>query len=77
LRTLNVSVPKPVKALITNLQMVQFVIMNVQAIYLLLNGCPFPTRVTVFYLVYIVSLLVLFKDFSRREYGAKSEKKEK
>jgi len=71
LRTVNISVPKPIKALITNLQMFQFLIMNVQAIYLLINSCPYPRRLTVFYLVYIVSLLALFRDFSKKEYGKK------
>lgn len=54
---------------ITNLQMVQFLCMNAQAIYLLTNGCQFPKYVTMFYLVYIISLFALFYHFSVQAYG--------
>ncbi len=48
---------------LTQLQMVQFVLMNLQAGYILVNNCPFPRKVTLVYLVYIISLLVLFLQF--------------
>ena len=62
---------------ITNLQMVQFVSMNIQAGYLLCNsGCQFPWKVTAFYLVYIISLFALFMKFSIKTDGKKGGKKE-
>ncbi len=56
---------------ITNLQMLQFLCMNAQAIYLLANPstCAFPAKVTAFYLVYIISLFALFFHFSVTTYG--------
>ncbi len=64
---------------ITNLQMVQFLCMNFQAGYLLYNHatCPFPYRVTLFYLIYIISLLALFMHFSLNTYGGKGKGKGK
>eukprot|EP00922_Rhytidocystis_sp_ex-Travisia-forbesii_P028079 GHVS01041224.1.p1 GENE.GHVS01041224.1~~GHVS01041224.1.p1 ORF type:complete len:327 (+),score=58.10 GHVS01041224.1:126-1106(+) len=75
LRTVDVHVPTPIKQTITNLQMIQFLMMNVQAILVLVKGCPFPPRVTAGYLVYIISLLVLFLKFSQSEYGSKKASK--
>eukprot|EP00922_Rhytidocystis_sp_ex-Travisia-forbesii_P028087 GHVS01041232.1.p1 GENE.GHVS01041232.1~~GHVS01041232.1.p1 ORF type:complete len:344 (+),score=56.18 GHVS01041232.1:141-1172(+) len=75
LRTIDVTVPTPIKKTITNLQMIQFLMMNVQAIFVLVRGCPFPPRVTVAYLVYIISLFILFHNFSQSEYGSKSAAK--
>ena len=43
--------------------MVQFVLMNLQAGYILINNCDYPRKVTLVYLVYIISLLVLFLQF--------------
>jgi hypothetical protein len=34
---------------LTQLQMVQFVLMNAQAVYILVVGCPYPARVTLVY----------------------------
>merc|ERR1719265_576331 len=76
-RTFNVRVPMAIKALITNAQMVQFVCMNLQAGYLLLNDCSFPRKLTWFYLGYIISMLVLFNDFSNKTYGKKKKDKSK
>eukprot|EP00042_Codosiga_hollandica_P040075 m.341423 g.341423 ORF g.341423 m.341423 type:complete len:324 (-) comp55767_c0_seq1:134-1105(-) len=70
LTAFNIPVPKPIKKLVTNLQMIQFVTMNVQAITILVLQCDYPARVTVFYLVYILSLLFLFNDFSSKTYKA-------
>lgn len=61
-------VPFPFKNLVTQLQMVQFVAMNSQAVYILYNGCPFPNNITWFYLFYILSLLVLFANFYVHSY---------
>ena len=44
-------------------------IFALQAAYLLYNQCAFPPRVTVMYLIYIVSLLLLFTDFDRKTYS--------
>lgn len=61
---------------VTQLQMVQFVTMNAQAIYILWNGCPYPAPLTAFYLAYIVSLFALFASFyvQRWSGGAKGGK---
>eukprot|EP00039_Didymoeca_costata_P018623 m.334257 g.334257 ORF g.334257 m.334257 type:complete len:304 (-) comp17320_c0_seq1:63-974(-) len=77
LTTFNVPVPKPIKMMITNMQMIQFLCMNAQAIYILVNGCPYPPRVTVFYLVYIISLFILFNNFKKRAYKPDASKKKK
>eukprot|EP01102_Stenamoeba_stenopodia_P007747 TRINITY_DN2182_c0_g1_i1.p1 TRINITY_DN2182_c0_g1~~TRINITY_DN2182_c0_g1_i1.p1 ORF type:complete len:333 (-),score=44.23 TRINITY_DN2182_c0_g1_i1:23-1021(-) len=59
------------KMYVTVLQMVQFIIMNIQAIYILVMGCPYPRNVTILYLVYIQSLFWLFASFFARSYGTK------
>jgi elongation of very long chain fatty acids protein 4 len=52
------------KSFLTISQMVQFVIMNLQAGYLVYTGCDkFPSNITKAYFYYIVSLLVLFMHF--------------
>ena len=51
------------KKYLTQLQMVQFVSMIGQAVYILYNRCPFPRNVTLLYLFYIISLLALFVRF--------------
>lgn len=66
--TFNITVPKIIKKLVTNMQRIQFVTMNIQAIYILVMGCPYPNRITWFYLFYIISLFALFTQFSNREY---------
>jgi elongation of very long chain fatty acids protein 4 len=85
LTTLNIPVPKTIKMLVTKLQMFQFVTMNGQAIYLLTMGCEYPRTLTYIYFIYILSLLVLFQDFSNKTYkdsksttaaGAKKSKEE-
>jgi elongation of very long chain fatty acids protein 4 len=77
-RTFNISVPSPIKALVTKAQMIQFVCMNLQAGYLLYTGCgAFPRNNTWFYLFYIISMLVLFNNFSQKTYRAKPGKGKK
>jgi len=57
------------KNYITLLQMGQFLMMNAQAIYILYFGCPFPQNITWLYLIYIISLFILFQNFYRRTYN--------
>lgn len=72
------------KSALTLCQMIQFVLMNLQAIYLLGTDCQgFPKNITHAYLYYIVSLLFLFAHFfvvsyitgSKKEKGGKDRKK--
>jgi elongation of very long chain fatty acids protein 4 len=66
------------KSALTMSQMVQFVLMNSQAIYLLTVGCKtFPKNITMAYLYYIVSLLILFANFFVMSYMVKGDKKKK
>jgi elongation of very long chain fatty acids protein 4 len=52
------------KPLLTISQMIQFVCMNVQAGFLIFTGCTtFPINIVKAYLLYILSLLVLFMHF--------------
>lgn len=74
-RTLNIPVPVALKQCVTHSQRIQFVCMNLQAAYILYFGCPYPNRITLGYLVYIVSLFALFTHFDRKTYGKKSDKK--
>lgn len=48
---------------LTQLQMIQFVTMNFQAIYSLINNCDYPRKILLTYLFYILSLLALFMQF--------------
>jgi len=60
------------KNYITLLQMAQFIVMNVQAIYMIYFKCPYPQNITWFYLIYIISLFVLFQNFYQRTYTKKA-----
>lgn len=63
------------KSALTLCQMIQFVVMNTQAIYILVTDCKgYPQRITHAYLYYIVSLLFLFAHFFVMSYmvGSKS-----
>lgn len=52
------------KSALTMSQMVQFVLMNAQAFYIIYTGCEtYPKRIVISYLYYIVSLLALFAHF--------------
>lgn len=68
--TFNITVPKMLKKLVTNMQRIQFLMMNTQAIYILVMGCAYPRKITCIYLVYIISLFYLFTQFSNREYSS-------
>jgi len=73
--TFNISVPKAVKMMVTNMQLIQFVCMMTQAIYILYMDCAYPTNLTKFYLVYIMSMFLLFSNFKRKAYGKKMKQK--
>ena len=62
---------------VTQLQIVQFITMMSQGVYILLKQCPFPPNITLFYVLYIFSLLVLFLSFYIKKYitGAVKHKK--
>mmetsp|Transcript_27718 Transcript_27718/g.33884 ORF Transcript_27718/g.33884 Transcript_27718/m.33884 type:complete len:311 (+) Transcript_27718:150-1082(+) len=68
LRTFNVPVPMFIKALVTNMQMIQFVTMIGQAVCLMGFGCPYPTKLVQLYFLYIISMLVLFNNFAAKTY---------
>lgn len=65
---------------LTSLQLIQFVCMMSQAIYLLTQDCAFPRNVVLFYFFYIMSLFLLFANFfvqrycNRKSAGKKSKK---
>ena len=65
------------KSALTMGQMVQFVLMNAQALYLLYFNCAsFPRNIIVAYFVYILTLLYLFAQFYVMSYMTKGSKKE-
>lgn len=49
--------------MVTQLQLLQFVTMISQGVYMLNNNCEFPTRVNILYVTYISSLFILFLKF--------------
>lgn len=67
------------KSALTMCQMIQFVVMNAQAGYLIYTGCTaYPRNITNAYLYYIASLLALFAHFFVMSYmvgGGKKDKK--
>ncbi len=66
------------KSALTMGQMVQFVLMNAQAIHLIYNNCSnFPLNITKAYLGYIVTLLLLFMQFFISSYVTGSDKRGK
>jgi len=69
--TFNVSVPKPLKMMVTNMQLIQFVCMMSQSVVLLFKGCPYPVNLTKMYLVYIMFMFLLISNFKRKAYGKK------
>jgi len=69
--TFNVVVPTFIKKSITNSQLIQFCAMEVQGACMLFGpGCGAPRNVTILYMVYISTMLVLFLDFKRRAYSS-------
>mmetsp|Transcript_3773 Transcript_3773/g.6247 ORF Transcript_3773/g.6247 Transcript_3773/m.6247 type:complete len:219 (+) Transcript_3773:363-1019(+) len=64
------------KSALTMCQMVQFVLMNAQAIYIIATDCrAYPRNITNAYLYYIVSLLILFAHFFVMSYIVRGGKK--
>eukprot|EP01038_Epipyxis_sp_PR26KG_P009592 gene9592-12919_t len=62
------------KSALTMCQMIQFVVMNSQAIYLIVSDCrQYPRNITVAYLFYIVTLLLLFAHFFVMSYIVKGK----
>lgn len=63
------------KEALTMGQMIQFILMNAQAGYLLyLPESPFPRKIILAYLIYILSLLFLFANFYIVSYVLKGKK---
>ena len=73
LRTFNVPVPMFIKALVTNMQMIQFVTMIGQASYLMAFGCDYPINLVRLYFVYILSMFALFTNFAKKTYKPKTK----
>lgn len=76
---LNFKVPIVLKKSVTYLQLLQFVTLLIQALYLLYNNCPYPRRIVYIYFFYIGSLFLLFLNFFIVNYmkGDNSKKKKK
>jgi hypothetical protein len=49
------------------------VCVHAQAVYILVNRCAYPRNVTLSYLFYIISLLVLFLRFYFKSFGKKAK----
>eukprot|EP00903_Cladosiphon_okamuranus_P006215 g6109.t1 len=63
------------KKYLTLMQMIQFVCMTTQAMYLLTTGCTsYPPRIVIVYAGYILSLLFLFAKFYVNSYSKPSKK---
>ena len=65
---------------LTSLQLIQFVTMMSQAVYMLTRpdgSCGFPRNVTLFYFFYILSLFILFMNFYMQRYLTKKGPKPK
>jgi hypothetical protein len=56
--------------LLTQMQMLQFVLMMVQGAVGLYMECPYPSRVMAFYVAYIAFMLLLFANFFIRKHCA-------
>jgi len=65
----NVHVPQLIKKSITNAQLIQFCSMEGQGAYLLWNKCVAPRNITILYMLYISTMLVLFLDFKKKTYA--------
>lgn len=66
------------KSALTMCQMVQFVLMNAQAMYLISTKCTeFPRNITIAYGYYIVTLLLLFAHFFVTSYVIGGGKKKR
>jgi elongation of very long chain fatty acids protein 4 len=71
----NITVPTFIKKSITNAQLTQFCLMEMQGVALLtMNGCGSSRRVTILFMVYISTMLALFMNFKRQNYKKTSKK---
>jgi elongation of very long chain fatty acids protein 4 len=73
----NVSVPTIIKKSITKLQLLQFCCMELQGFILLFGNCESPRNMTILYMVYISTMMILFLDFFFKSYSSKSSKSAK
>jgi len=65
----NIAVPMFIKKSITNAQLTQFCLMELQGVALLtMDGCGSSRRVTILYMVYISTMLILFMNFKMQNY---------
>jgi elongation of very long chain fatty acids protein 4 len=63
------------KKYLTAMQMIQFLTMNVQGYFMVTRSCSgMPTKIPVFYMVYIQTLFWLFMNFFIRSYCSKPRK---
>ena len=74
LRTFNVPVPTVFKLFVTNMQLIQFVTMIGQAVYLTIFSCAYPPKLVYLYFVYILTMIALFSNFKRATYSKKKAK---
>ncbi|CDJ60141.1 elongation of very long chain fatty acids 4 protein, putative [Eimeria maxima] len=72
--SLNSPLARMVKIFVTQLQMAQFLSMTAHACYHVYyyKTCRYPLRVTIGYFFYVLSLFLLFRNFSKKTYGAKT-----
>jgi len=78
LTAFNVQVPTVIKKSITNSQLVQFCCMEAQGVALLvMDGCGSSRRVTILYMVYISTMLILFMNFYLKNYTKPANKSAK
>jgi len=72
----NVTVPLIIKKAITNAQLTQFCCMELQGVALLtMDGCGSSRRVTILFMVYISTMLILFMNFKMQNYKKPVTKK--
>jgi len=76
--TFNITVPMFIKKAITNAQLTQFCCMEAQGVALLvMEGCGSSRKITILYMVYISTMLVLFMNFKKQNYKKISKKDSK
>ncbi|XP_026194581.1 elongation of very long chain fatty acids protein 5-like [Cyclospora cayetanensis] len=73
--SLNIPLARMVKFFVTQLQMAQFLSMTAHACYHVYfhQSCRYPIRVTIGYFFYVLSLFLLFRNFSKKTYGSASQ----
>jgi elongation of very long chain fatty acids protein 4 len=66
----NVQVPLFIKKSITNAQLLQFVSMEIQGAMLLWGDCGSPRNVTILYMAYVATMVILFMNFKSKTYNS-------